>query len=145
MNTLISGRCNDNPPSFRQITFCLNEHHARIGTCIDRSFTALNCANKWGRLFPGALDANRSVQYCQRLQRKWPGLKYFTETEKPDTEINSSPKLLALHIIWPWAKKIMMTLRGSIFGDATYNLTVFGYKVIFLSTLDGMLGKKLRF
>ena len=30
-----------------------------------------------------------------------------------------------------------MTLRGSIFGDATYNLTVFGYKVIFLSTLDG--------
>ena len=31
----------------------------------------------------------------------------------------------------------MQTLRGSIFGDATYNVTVFEYKVVCFTTLDG--------
>ena len=88
-------------------------------------------------MFPGTLDVNRSIQYCERLRNKWSGLKYFTSTEKLDTEVNSSPKLLTLHIVWTWAKEIIQTLCGSIFGDATYNVTVFEYKVVCFTTLDG--------
>ena len=136
VNTLIRARCQDNPPTFRQIAEELNRHHERIGSTVDREFTAKHCSNKWYSLFPNQLDANRTVEYCRKLQRQWPNLKYFTKTESV-ADNSRPPKLIALHIVWPWSKDLVVTLAGSTFCDATYNVTIYDYQVVCFSTLDG--------
>ena len=70
VNTLIRARCQDNPPTFRQIAEELNRFHEHVGTQVDRKFTAKQCSNKWYSLFPNELDANRTVEYCRKLQRQ---------------------------------------------------------------------------
>ena len=78
---------------------------------MDRDFTAKICSNKWYSLFPNQLDANRTVEYCAMLQKQWPNLQYFTKTETvPDK--SRPPKLIALHIVWPWSQEIVATLAG---------------------------------
>ena len=136
VNTLIRARCQDNPPTFRQIAEELNRFHEHVGTQVDRKFTAKQCSNKWYSLFPNELDANRTVEYCRKLQRQWPNLQYFTKTERvPDN--SRPPKLIALHIVWPWIKQIVSTLTDSTFCDATCNVTIYDYQVVCFSTLDG--------
>ena len=111
VNSLIRARCQDNPPTFRQIAEELNRFHERVGTKVDREFTAKICSNKWYSLFPNQLDANRTVEYCRMLQKKWPNLQYFTKTETVGDK-SRPPKLIALHIIWPWSQEIIVSLAG---------------------------------
>lgn len=111
VSTLIRARCQDNPPTFRQIAEELNRFHERIGRSTDHKFTAKICSNKWYSLFPNQLDSNRTVEYCRLLQKKWPNLEYFTKTETVSDK-SRPPKLITLHVIWPWSKEIVATLAG---------------------------------
>ena len=137
VQTLISARCEDNPPTFRNIAKELNRCQERIGDNSDREFNTRDCINKWARLFPTSLDANRAVEYCQHLRQKWPELFFETVTEAGPHSEAQAPKLLELHIVWPWSRSIMKSLSHSIFCDATFNVTVYDYKIVCISTLDG--------
>ena len=92
--------------------------------------------NKWTSMFPPSTDANRTVKYLDDLEKVWPGLYVHTQQDAAP-ETNSPPKLTALHIMWPWAVDIMNALAPNIFCDATYNVTVFEYKVVMITCLDG--------
>lgn len=132
VDVLVKARCQVTPPSFRNIASELNRH----GTVQDRLFTDRDCINKWHRLFPTPEDANRTVQYVSSLKKIWPELVYRVQPAKT-TEPNRPPKLVGLHLVWPWCKPIMKTLGSSIFCDATFNVTVYHYKVVCITTLDG--------
>ena len=41
------------------------------------------------------------------------------------------------HIVWPWSVRVMHTLAPNFFCDATHQVTVFIYKVVMLTALDG--------
>ena len=119
--TLVTMRCANNPSTFRQIALALNRTHEVVGTVIDRPFEANDCKNKWCRMFPSAMDANKTLEYLKSLQKKWPGLVFKTTTEKfKDT--SRPPTLISLHVVWPWAADLMSTLSPSQ-GDVPIQLT----------------------
>jgi len=135
MTTLLRARSQDNPPSFRHIAEELNRFHDNIGSTVDRKFTAKHCSNKWYSLFPSQLDANRTVEYCASLKKCWPNFHYYTKAEAC-VDKTRAPKLLELHIVWPWCKDLV-SISNSLFCDATFNVTVYDYKIVCVSTLDG--------
>ena len=134
--TLVAMRCTDNPSTFRQIALALNRTHEVVGSIIDRRFEALDCRNKWSRMFPSAMDCNKTLEYVKALQKKWPNLVFKTTTEKC-RDTRRPPRLFALHVVWPWAAALMSALSPSIFCDATYKVTLYHYKVVMITTLDG--------
>ena len=136
VKTLIAMRCQDNPSTFRQIALALNRTHEVVGTIIDRRFEAQDCMNKWKQMFPSAMDCNKTVEYVKSLQKMWPGLVFKTRTEQCKDKTRA-PTLIALHVVWPWAADLMATLSPSIFCDATYRVTLYHYKVVMITTLDG--------
>ena len=136
IRTLVESRSRDNPPTFRHVAYTLNRTHERLGTVIDRKFEARDCSNKWACMFPSAMDTNQTLQHLRELKKKWPGLIYGVQLEQ-ETQLGRPPALIGLHIVWPWAKEIMGTLSPSIFCDATYNVTIYTYKVVMITTLDG--------
>ena len=62
---------------------------------------------------------------------------FFDTRTEGGTENGRPPKLLELHIVWPWSKTLMRNLSSSLFCDATYNVTVYEYKVVCITSLDG--------
>ena len=132
---LVSMRCQPNPPTYSNIAFAFNRSNARLGIK-NRPFTAKCCNNKWFSMFPASQDVNRAVQYVRDLQQLWPELYFRTETEIAD-DLEGPAKLLALHIVWPWSKDFMTRLAPSVFCDATFKVTVYCYKVVCITCLDG--------
>ena len=133
---LVDARCRASPPSFKNIAHQLNRTYLRSNQDLERPFTAKELIAKWCTLFPASQDANKTVQYLNDLQKTWPGLYFHTEKEN-SRRIGVPPKLIALHIVWSWSVDIMTTLQSSIFCDATFNVTVYAYKVVMITTLDG--------
>ena len=129
INYLIRARCAPNPPTFknisRSIVFVGHVHR-----------TVEECVNKWNNLFPSCADVNNTVEYLRQLKEQWPNL-YFHPEKKVGTETTGHPQLVGLHIVWPWSSDMMKNLSPSIFCDATYDATVYNYKVVMLSTFDG--------
>ena len=39
--------------------------------------------------------------------------------------------------MWPWSQEVLKVLAPSIFCDATFHVTVYDYKVVAITTLDG--------
>ena len=113
INTLICSRCQPNPPTFRHISNELNRHHIRTDTITDRSFTTTDCKNKWSTLFPSAEDANMTCEYLRELQKKWPGMFFLPQLDR-GSDGKQTPKLIALHIVWPWSNEMMKTLSPSV-------------------------------
>ena len=68
--------------------------------------------------------------------QKWTDMVFHPEVEQ-SSDLDGPPKLIGLHIVFPWSSKMMTTLAPSIFCDATYNVTVYIYKVVVFTTLDG--------
>lgn len=136
VNQLVEARCATNPPSFRMIALSLNQSNHRLGTPMDRPFNENDCRNKWHNLFPSSQDCNKAVEYVRELRKIWPALRIKTQSEKA-TDVEGPPKLTALHLVWPWSKSILSTLSSSIFCDATFKVTVYHYKVVMITTLDG--------
>ena len=94
IRTLVEARSTDHPPTFRHIAFMLNRAHQRLGTAIDREFVAQDCSNKWGCMFPSAMDTNQTLHHLRELKKKWPGLIYGVQTEQ-DSELGRPPTLIA--------------------------------------------------
>jgi hypothetical protein len=136
VDLLFHARCETNPPTFAFIATQLNMMHKRDGVTLDREFTTRDCINKWHSMFPTSEDANRTVEYLRLLKKFWPGLHFFTEKSE-DKLTGFPPKLTSIYIVWPWSKEIMRTLAPSIFCDATFDVTVFNYKIVLITTLDG--------
>ena len=63
-------------------------------------------------------------------------MSYHPEVED-NTDSDRPPKLIALHIVFPWSRQMMRLLSPSIFCDATFNVTIYNYKVVAFTTLDG--------
>ena len=133
---LVVARSSPNPPTFKNIAQSMNRSYSRMGLDLARPFTVRELLNKWTLLFPPSTDANRTVEYLDNLKGCWPGLYFHTQRED-SPERQSAPKLIALHIVWPWAVDVMNTLTWNVFCDATYNVTVFEYKVVMITCLDG--------
>ena len=132
VDILIEARSQDHPQTFRQIAWMLN----RTSDTSDRKFKTTDCMNKWLRMFPSSMDASKTLEYIRNLQRKWPGLIYKIQTEQGD-DVSRAPSLIGLHIVWPWTAQLMKVLTLSIFCDATYKVTIYHYKVVCITTLDG--------
>ena len=133
---LVELRCETNPPTFRQIAAVLNMVNKRAGKMVDREYSTSDCLNKWARMFPSSMDANKAIEFLKVLKKKWPGLTYATQTE-PGTKLGRPPALIGLHVVWPWARKIMDKLSPSIFCDGTHKVTLYNYKVVMITTVDG--------
>ena len=138
IHDLVETRCQPNPPTFRNIAVGLNGAYRRTGDPLDRPFNEKDCRSKWHQLFPQAQDANRTMEFLRDLKQTWPGLNVHT-AQDPGTgpDLQHPPKLMALHLVWSWSKWIMQTLGSSVFCDATFNVTVYAYKVVCITTLDG--------
>lgn len=136
VDILITCRCATDPPTFKNIARQLNELNFRMGKETDREFTTRDCINKWSTLFPRSEDANKTVAWLSRLKKCWPGLHFETESQ-PSADENLPPQLTGLYIVWPWSREVMRTLTSSIFCDATFEVTVFNYKIVLITTLDG--------
>ena len=130
--TLVTMRCADNPSTFRQIALALNRTHEILGSSVDRPFEAQDCSNKWSRMFPSVMDANKTLEYVRELRSSWPGLVFKTTTEKCKDK-KRAPTLIDLHVVWPWAADLMASLSPSIFCDATYKVTLYHYKVVMIT------------
>ena len=135
VNQLIRSRSQVNPPTFRAIANELNTFYERSGLT-PKNFTTVHCVNKWHRLFPSEEDAFMTVEFLRKLKRKWPGMKCISKLDPGET-IDKPPVLTSLHIVWPWSQYVSNVLGRSIFCDATYQVTVFNYKVVSITTLDG--------
>ena len=83
-------------------------------------------------MFPSEEDANMTVNFLRRLKKKWPDLQYFPKLDRGEST-NKPPVLTSLHIVWPWSRFITIKLARSIFCDATYNVTVFNYRLVTLT------------
>lgn len=131
---LILSRSTPNPPTFKNIAVAMNRLCGGVDS--DREFTTRDCINKWNRLFPSSSDVHNTIRYLKELETHWPGT-YFHPEKETGSDIIGSPKLLALHIVFPWSRDLMRTLSPSIFCDATFNVTVYHYKVVMITTFDG--------
>ena len=101
-----------------------------------RDFTSQDCRNRWHKLFPSEEDANMTVNFLRKLKTKWPGLQFSPKLDRGE-RTNKPPVLTSLHIVWPWTTYMLSKLATSLFCDATYEVTVFNYKVVSVTTLDG--------
>ena len=136
VDILVNSRCMTNPPTFNYIAAQINLVNDRTGVTIDREFTGNDCSNKWWNMFPSSEDANKTIAWLTYLRKCWPNLHFRTESA-PSIDKRSPPKLTAIYIVWPWSRELMKTLAPSIFCDATFEVTVFNYKIVFITTLDG--------
>ena len=134
VDILIKRRSQVNPMRFQDIARQLNSLEERNPTVpSSRPYTARECLNKWGTLFPSSADMFCAIRYLRKLQTEWPGtvVKVQHSFDKQNMTIK------AIHIVWPWARKTMKNLSKTVFCDATYHVTVYVYKVVMLTTLDG--------
>ena len=136
VSLLVESRSQTNPPTFRNIAGELNRLHERMGTDSSRPFNERDCNNKWRALFPSSEDANMTVDYLRKLKKKWTDLRFYPKLHSFD-DIVGPPTLVSLHIVWPWSSVIMDSLSSSVFCDATFNVTVYNYKIVCVTTLDG--------
>lgn len=136
VDVLLNSRCTTNPPTFRHIADQINLMNRTAGRSVDREFTSKDCQNKWHKMFPTSDDANKAVAWLTALNKSWPGL-YFQTESAPSSDGRSPPCLTGIYIVWPWTRELLKVLAPSIFCDASFNITVFNYKVVFITTLDG--------
>ena len=136
VDILVNARCQTNPPTFQHIAAQINMMNSRLGVSVDRQHTETTCRNKWMQMFPSSEDANKTIAWLTYLKKCWPSLHFRTESS-PSNDGKSPPVLTGIYIVWPWSRVMMETLSPSIFCDATFEVTIFNYKIVFITTLDG--------
>lgn len=136
VNLLIRHRCQTNPMSFKSIASHLNDLEKRSPSVIrDRDYTARDCQNKWSSLFPSPEDMYSTLKYLRKLRRMWP--RCYVKVESSKGSVSAAAVIKALHIVFPWTVRTMQYLSKTVFCDATFHVTIYEYKVVFLTTLDG--------
>ena len=134
MDILIKQRCHPSPTSFKDIARELNNlEERRASVMLPRPYTARDCQNKWASLFPSSSDVFSTLSYMLKLQKEWPGtvVKLQPIFDKQEVIIGGA------HIVWPWARDTMKRLAKTVFCDATFHVTIYKYKVVMFTTLDG--------
>lgn len=134
VHTLIKQRSHVNPTAFKEIARQLNSLEERRASVIrTRPYTPVDCQNKWASLFPSSSDVHSTIRYMLKLQKEWPGtvVKVEPTFEKHNIVIGGA------HIVWPWARATMKRLAKTVFCDATFHVTIYNYKVVMFTTLDG--------
>ena len=91
--------------------------------------------NKWNNLIPRTIDVKATMRFLHLLQQWWPGTRCVCEPGPGNSE--SMPTLKAIHILWPWCKSVLRVVGKSIFCDGTHQVTIYEYKIVCLTTLDG--------
>ena len=136
VDILIKHRCKPNPTCFATIASQLNELEGRSPSVMrGRIYTARDCQNKWSSLFPSAEDMYATLKYMNKFKQMWPGS--YVKVEHTNKAIGDAAVITALHIVFPWTLSTMKYLSKTIFCDATFHVTVYEYKVVDLTTLDG--------
>lgn len=136
--------------------------HEWHSMCRRRPFTEGDCKTKFRALFPPESDTNAAIAHLSDLKCKWK-LWYYLDVAQggPDGQ---QPTVTNIYIIWPWTMYtltvnllllvnncvhnchdwaclfIMLTMQvlaPSFFCDATFHMTVYDYKLIHMTTLDG--------
>ena len=138
VDLLLHDRTMPDPVAFKHIAMSLKRiFRVRSGVGDEsaglRDYNAKDCANKWKSMFPTSQDAVATNNFLHHLREVMPGLKFLVEKIRSGAEINIG----AIHIAWPWAKTCMEALQNSVFLDATFKITCYGYKLVFITTLDG--------
>ena len=136
VNVLVRHRMQTNPTCFKTIADQLNELEARRATVSGgNAYTARDCQNKWHSIYPSRHDMYSTLRYLRKLQTRWPGT--VCKIEPIAGTHKKAPQIRALHIVWPWARDILSNLSKTVFCDATFHVTIYGYKVVCFTTLDG--------
>lgn len=136
VSLLIKHRSQTNPTCFKTIASHLNELEDRSPSVMrGRFYTARDCQNKWSKLFPSAEDMYSALKYLRKLKQMWPGCHVKVEDSKGT--LADVAVIKALHIVFPWTLSTMQYLSKTVFCDATFHVTIYEYKVVCLTTLDG--------
>ena len=131
---LIQQRSQTNPTPYKTIATHLNDLETRSPTVtMDRPYSARDCLNKWSTMFPSTMDMYSTIQFMLQLKTQWPGT--VCKIEEGDSKMG--PVIQAAHIVWPWTYRTMKYLSKTVFCDATFQVTVYKYRVVCLTTLDG--------
>ena len=129
LEIVFQDRLKPRPEKYASIAQTLNrlrkESPGVYGT--GRLFTERDVNNKWHRLFPSKDDTNDAVKFLRDLEVEWPGTKVQVHANGTD-DPGSEPVVESIHILFPWAKDVLGVLAPNIFLDATFNMTVYGYK-----------------
>ena len=134
VHVLIKRRSQVNPMRFEDIAQELNTLEERNCTVqSSRPYSKTDCQNKWATLFPSSADMFSTIKYLLKLRTEWPGTVVKVEHDFD----KQYPTIRAIHIVWSWARQTMKCLSKTVFCDATYHVTVYVYKVVMLTTLDG--------
>ena len=118
------------PASYKTIALSLNRLRTEnsIAYGCGRLFTAQDVRNKWHRTFPSKFDTNRAVKYLRDLEVAWPGTKVKVGAVCSD-DPGDPPLVCNFHVLFPWASDLVHTVAPNISLDATFNMTIYGYKV----------------
>ena len=128
------------PCSYRDIARSLNRIHDACPARRPRTkeFTELQCRHRWRVICPRYADATKTAALLKKLKHDWKGFDYVIhETVGGTTAQEGLPVIRSLHILWPWSKSLLKVLAPSLFCDATFNLTIYTYKCVAITTLDG--------
>lgn len=136
-HTLLAERCKTSPSSFVRISEHLNNLEYRRPTrpVGSRPFTKSDCLNKWAELIPATVDIRTTMQFLKLLERLWPGTKCVCEPGEGSS--SECPSLKAIHVIWPWCRSVLEHAGKSLFCDGTFHVTIYIFKLVCLTTLDG--------
>jgi len=76
-----------------------------------------------------------TLQYLKKLKQLWRGSR--VKVEQSEGNARDVVVIKALHIVFPWTLITMKYLAKTVFCDATFHVTIYEYKVVCLTTLDG--------
>ena len=63
---------------------------------------------------------------------------HFEDASMPgDDDPDAEPFVQSIHLLFPWATDVLGILAPNLFLDATFNVTIYGFKVVAITTLDG--------
>lgn len=86
-------------------------------------------------MLPRTIDVKATIRFLHLLQQWWPGTRCVCQPGPENSESMSSLK--AIHIVWPWCKGVLKRVGKSVFCDGTHQVTIYEYKIVCLTTLDG--------
>ena len=130
ISVLIKHRSKTNPTCFDTIATHLNDLEERRPSVTDPCmYTSRDCQNKWATLFPSRHDMYSTIHFLKKLEIEWPGTVCRMQNAEKD--------ITSVHIVWPWTYDTMKNQSKTVFCDATFHVTIYKFKLVCLTTLDG--------
>ena len=80
-------------------------------------------------VFPTEEDTNDTVKFLRELEREWPGTEVAVVAACTD-DPTEEPIVEAIHVFFPSVRQVLKVVAASIFLDATFSLTIYGYNIV---------------